>query len=140
MKGIAILFIGTALTGLCAASAPTLAEEVILSQVQQNVIEAQIAALGSSEERALASEWSDAKGVAEFICRPLAMRELKAWNKDADRVFLGTDDPATLALASDGELTGTGQVRTGSSWTDFSFTCTLDPQTGEAKSFQTSLS
>lgn len=140
MKGIAILFIGGALTGLCAASAPARADEVILSQVQQNVIDAQIAALGTSEERALASEWSDAKGVAEFICRPLAMRELKAWNKDADRVFLGTDDPATLELTSDRELAGAGQVRTGNNWTDFSFTCTLDPQTGEAKSFQTNLS
>lgn len=139
MKDIARFFIGTALIGLCAANGPAFADEVSLSRVQRNVIDAEIAALRSSEERALASQWTDAKKVAEFICRPLAMRELRSWNMEADRVFLGTDNPAALKLTSDRELAGSGEVRTGDNWTDFSFTCTLDPQTGQAESFQTNL-
>jgi hypothetical protein len=102
-------------------------------------VEAQIAMLRAPEERALASEWSDAKKVAEFICRPLATSELQKWNKEADRVFLGTDDPATLELTSNRQLTGSGEVRTGSDWTSFTFTCEVDPQSGKALSFETSL-
>jgi len=111
-----------------------------LSTAQQKLITGRIAKLPSSEEREMASGWTDAKKVAEFICRPLALRELKKWNKQADRVFLGTDDPSTLALKSNQQLSGSGQVRTGSDWTDFTFTCGLDAGTGKARSFKTSLS
>jgi hypothetical protein len=115
------------------------AAETILSPAQIAVVDAQIAKLGSPEERALASEWNDAKKVAECICRPLANSELQKWNKKADRVFLGTDDPSTLELTSSRRLTGSGEVRTGSDWTDFTFSCEVDPQTGAALSFETSL-
>jgi hypothetical protein len=111
----------------------------ILSAAEQEAVLAQISKLASPEERALASNWSDAKKAAEFICRPLATSELKNWDKDADRVFLGTDDPATLELADDRQLTGSGEVRTGSDWTSFTFTCELDPQSGRATSFRTNL-
>jgi hypothetical protein len=117
----------------------SVAAEAMLSPAQVAEVEAQIAMLRAPEERALASEWSDAKKVAEFICRPLATRELQKWNKEADRVFLGTDDPATLELTSNRQLTGSGEVRTGSDWTSFTFTCEVDPQSGKALSFETSL-
>ncbi len=132
------MLFGLALLTGCLAIGPGLAAAV-LSPAEQDAVLAQIAELASPEERALASEWTEAKKVAEFICRPLATSELKNWDKDADRVFLGTDDPATLELASNRQLTGSGEVRTGSDWTSFTFTCELDPESGKATSFQTNL-
>lgn len=132
------MLFGLALLAGCLAIGPSLAAAV-LSPAEQDAVLAQIAELASPEERALASEWTEAKKVAEFICRPLATSELKNWDKGADRVFLGTDDPATLELASNRQLTGSGEVRTGSDWTSFTFTCELDPESGKATSFQTNL-
>jgi len=128
-------FSAAAVLGLCFVG-PTALAAGLLSQAQQHVVDAQIAELRTSEDRALASEWSDAKKVAEFICRPLALSELKKWNKDADRVFLGTDDPNTLDLATNRLLTGSGQVRTGNDWTTFTFECELDADSGTALSFR----
>jgi hypothetical protein len=110
----------------------------LLSKAQQDVVTAQIEELRTSEDRAIASEWSDAKKVAEFISRPLALNELKKWNKEADRVFLGTDGPYTLDLTTNRLLTRSGQVRTGNDWTTFTFNCELDTGTGKALSFETS--
>ena len=107
-----------------------------LSPVQASVAAGRIAALKYPQERALASGWSDAKKVAEFMCRPLAMKVLKRRYKGADRVFLGTDDPGTLNLVNNRSLTGSGQVRTKSGWQNFNFTCGVDPRTGRAVSFQ----
>ena len=45
-------------------------------------------------------------------------------------------DPKTLTLENNSRVTGTGQFRTPGGWTDFSFTCDLDPQTGKVTSFQ----
>ncbi|WP_353642263.1 DUF930 domain-containing protein [Mesorhizobium sp. WSM2239] len=140
MKGNArVVFGGAVVLWLCFVGSATFAATV-LSKAQQDVVAAQIAELQTSEERGMASEWSDAKKVAEFICRPLAMSEVKKWNKDADRVFLGTDDPDTLDLPTNRLLTGSGQVRTGNDWTTFTFNCELDAGTGKALSFETSLS
>ena len=107
-----------------------------LSPAQASVAASRIAALKYPQERALASGWTDAKKVAEFMCRPLAMKVLKRRDKSADRVFLGTDDPGTLNLVSNRSLTGSGQVRTKSGWQTFTFTCGVDPRTGRAVSFQ----
>lgn len=108
----------------------------LLSAEQQNVISHSISELKAEEERSLADGWPDAKKVAEFICRPLALPELKRSFADADRVFLGTDDPGTLKLESNELLTGSGQVRIGDDWETFTFACSLYPETGEAKSFE----
>jgi hypothetical protein len=110
-----------------------------LSSAQVTVVARQIAKLKYPQERSLASRWSDAKKAAEFICRPLAMRVLKRRLKGADRVFLGTDDPDTLHLPGNRRLSGSGQVRIGSDWQTFTFSCTLDPRTGKAVSFATTL-
>ncbi|MER9576547.1 hypothetical protein NKJ09_18895 [Mesorhizobium sp. M0189] len=107
-----------------------------LSPAQASVVTAEIAKLKYPEERALAKGWTDAKKVAEFICRPAAMKALKHRIKGVDRVFLGTDDPSTLQLVSNRRLTGSGQARTGDDWQAFSFSCGLNPQTGKAISFE----
>jgi len=106
-----------------------------LSAAQASVVARQIARLKSAPERTMASSWPAAKQVAEFICRPLAMSTLKRRFRGADRVFLGTDDPATLSLVNNSRLDGSGQVRTGNSWQTFRFSCALNPRSGRAVSF-----
>lgn len=107
-----------------------------LSPAEASVIAGEIAKLKYPQERSLAAQWSDAKKVAEFICRPLATAVLKR-DSNADRVFLGTDDPDTLHLLSDRELRGSGQYRSGDDWRTFTFSCALDPRNGTATAFRT---
>ena len=134
MLGAAIVL---ALTPLASQAATPV--EPTLSAAQNKVVSMSIAKLKLPEERQLASGWSNAKKVAEVICRPAALPVLKAKAPGADRVFLGTDDPATLTLVSNQTLIGRGQVRDGSGWTEFSFTCQLDPKTGKASAFKASM-
>lgn len=121
---------------LIVSAMPVYADVPRLSPAQASVVASKIATLKYPQERALASGWSDAKKVAEFMCRPLAMKVLKRGYKGADRVFLGTDDPGTLNLVSNRSLAGSGQVRTSNGWQTFTFTCGVDPRTGRAVSFQ----
>jgi hypothetical protein len=106
-----------------------------LSPAQASVIAGAIAKLKYPQERSLASHWSDAKKVAEFICRPMATAVIER-RSNADRVFLGTDDPSTLHLVSDRQLEGSGQYRAGGDWHSFTFACALNPQNGTAISFK----
>jgi hypothetical protein len=125
---------------LLATAAPSYtaaAGTVHLSPVQASVVAGKIAKLKYPQERSLASHWSDAKKVAEFICRPLATAVLKR-EHGADRIFLGTDDPRSLRLLDDRELQGSGQYRSGKDWHTFTFSCALDPRNGAAASFKTS--
>jgi hypothetical protein len=107
-----------------------------LSPAQRAAVARQIAQLKYPQERALASSWSDAKKAAEFLCRPLAITVLKQRWKDADRVFLGDGSAQSLHLAHDRQLTGQGQVRMGTGWRTFDFTCALDPGSGKAAGFE----
>ncbi|MDW5266521.1 MULTISPECIES: hypothetical protein [Acidobacteriaceae] len=110
--------------------------ETTLSPAETAVISRQITTLKSSTDRNVATGWSNAKKVAELICRPAALPILKRKIKGADRVFLGTDAPQTLILENNRRLTGSGQVRTPQGWQDFTFTCNLNPATGKAIDFQ----
>ena len=85
----------------------------------------------------MANGWSEAKQVAEFICRPAALPVLRRQRRGADRVFLGIDPVADhgLSLESDHLLRGSGSVRTADGWRDFRFTCRLDPDTGKVRRF-----
>jgi plasmid rolling circle replication initiator protein Rep len=67
------------------------------------------------------------------------MKVLKWHFKEADRVFLGTDEPRTLRLLSNSRLSGTGQVRLGYNWQTFAFSCAMDPWAGKAVSFETTV-
>jgi hypothetical protein len=124
------LLIGTFAVNQAAAA------DVELSAAQQEVVQRALQTIKPSGSRAIAEQWSDAKKVAEILCRPAALKEFKKTDKMADRVFLGTDDPVTLSLESNAQLTGTGQVRShGVHWKDFSFVCRLDPATGKVERF-----
>ncbi len=112
---------------------------IALSAAETAAIERQIATLHSAAERKMASEWSDAKKVAEMLCRPVALPALKKQITGVDRVFLGTDDPKTLELASNRLLKGVGSARAPQGWQDFAFTCELNPDTGKATSFQAAM-
>ena len=107
-----------------------------LSSAERNVISEQIGKVKPAADREVAKGWSNAKKVAEFICRPAALRSLSKQDTSIDKVFLGTDDPATLALDSTTRLRGTGQYRKGDKWTDIEFVCDVDPDTGKVSSFQ----
>jgi hypothetical protein len=111
--------------------------EPALSAAQKTAISRQIATLKSSTDRSTAQSWSNAKQVAELICRPAALPILRKQTRGADRVFLGTNSPESLTLKSNRRLTGDGEVRTPQGWQDFTFTCELNPATGKVTAFQT---
>jgi hypothetical protein len=95
-----------------------------------------IESLRSEADRKVAREWSNAKKVAEVICRPHATAYWKKAAPGTDRVILGTSDSSTLILESDRRLTGSGQYRTPKGWTDFNFTCELNPDKGRVSRFE----
>lgn len=107
-----------------------------LSAAETAAVNRQIATLKASGDRTMAQGWSNTKKVAELLCRPAALPVLKKQTPGVDRVFLGTDDPQTLTLESNQRLTGSGQFRTPKGWTDFTFTCNLNPDTGKVVAFQ----
>jgi hypothetical protein len=109
-----------------------------LSAAQTAAVNRQIAMLHSASDRKVAEQWSNSKKVAELLCRPAATEYWKKKAPGADRVFLGTSAPETLMLESASRLTGTGQYRTPQGWTDFRFTCNLDPDKGTVSGFETS--
>jgi hypothetical protein len=124
-----------------ATMAPNIhASDPDLSAAETAAVKRQIATLKASTDRRMAQGWSNAKKVAELLCRPAALPVLKKQAAGVDRVFLGTDDPQTLTLESNQRLTGTGQFRTPKGWTDFTFTCDLNPDTGKVTAFQPVLS
>jgi hypothetical protein len=107
-----------------------------LSGAEQSAIADQIGKVKSSSDRQAIKSWSNAKKVAEFICRPAALHSLAKQEPSIDKVMLGTDDPATLSLESVGRLKGVGQYRKGDKWSDIDFVCDIDPDTGKVSSFQ----
>ncbi len=109
--------------------------EPTLSPAETTAVNRQIATLHSSVDRSVANGWTNAKKVAETICRPAALPVLKKQLPGTDRVFLGTDDPKTLNLESNTKLTGSGSARTPNGWQDFTFTCEVNPETGKVTSF-----
>ena len=113
--------------------------EPALSPAETRAVLKQIATLKSSTDRNVAHSWSNAKKVAELICRPAALTVLQKQVKGTDRVFLGTDAPQSLTLESDHRLTGSGELRTPHGWQDFSFTCDLSPATGKVTNFQATM-
>ena len=132
MRMLSAVLLLTAMPLAAQSAAP---REPALSAAQSKAVSNSISELKLPEERRLASGWSNAKKVAEVICRPAALEALQKQIPGADQVFLGTSDPATLTLVSNKSLVGAGQVRSGADWTEFSFACQLDPRTGKARSF-----
>lgn len=125
-----------ALTAFVALTSTVHASDPDLSAAETTAVNRQIATLKASTDRRMAKGWSNAKKVAELLCRPAALPVLKKQAAGVDRVFLGTDDPQTLTLESNSRLTGTGEFRTPQGWTDFTFTCELNPATGKVTAFK----
>jgi hypothetical protein len=73
-------------------------QEPALSAAEREFVTRQIATLKTPADRTLAENWSNAKKVAELICRPAALPALKKQDQRVDRVFLGTDDLKGLRL------------------------------------------
>jgi hypothetical protein len=128
------------LLSLCATAQTFDDKEPELSANQAAIVNHKIAMLKSSADRQVAKSWSNAKKVAELLCRPVALPILKKQAPGADKVFLGTEASSSLNLESNDRLLGSGQVRTPNGWQDFSFTCELNPNTGKVTSFKPVLS
>ncbi|EAO4206420.1 hypothetical protein M8Q70_003545 [Salmonella enterica] len=107
-------------------------------QLQLHVMQEMTSHVISPEDREyIQHEWSDARKVAEFICRPSALETLRKGPPKADKVFLGDGHNGGLTLHSSIRLTGTGQYRShGTEWEKFNFTCELSPLTGEVTDFR----
>ena len=133
----ALLIFALAQAGSAQTATPP--SEPALSAAEKAAVSRQIATLHSPVDRSVANGWSNAKKVAETICRPAALPVLKKQIPGTDRVFLGTDDPKTLNLESNAKLTGTGSARNPKGWQDFTFTCEINPETGKATSFAPTL-
>jgi hypothetical protein len=126
-------------TMLLLAIGPPEAHAEGLSPAESRLIAAQIARLHYPQERGLARQWSNAKKVAELLCRPAAMAVLREQVKGADRIFLGAEAPDSLRLDSNRHLSGGGSARSPGGWRDFTFDCQLDPRTGSVTQFQATL-
>ena len=113
------------------------AEEPSLSAAETAIFNRQVATLKSAGERKMAQDWSNAKKVGEFICRPAALSILKKQVKGVDKVFLGADTADSLSLLNNGQLTGSGQYRDPQGWQYFTFTCDVNPATGKVTDFRT---
>ena len=124
------------LFALGAAAQEASSNNAALSPAEQAIITRQIGTLKSATDRQVAQGWSDAKKVAEMICRPAALSTLKKDNKGVDKVFLGTDSPESLTLATIGRLMGRGQFRSSKGWQDFTFTCEINPKNAKVTGFQ----
>ncbi len=135
---LAVMLAATSMNAAPAGQTPSQSEPA-LSPAETAAVSRQIATLRSSVDRNMANGWSNAKKVAETICRPAALPVLKKQIPGTDRVFLGTDDPKTLNLESNAKLTGTGSARNPKGWQDFTFTCEINPETGKATSFTPTL-
>ena len=131
----AVVMLSTASMNAAPAGQAANQTEPALSTAESAAVTRQVATLHSSVDRSMANGWSNAKKVAELICRPAALPVLKKQIPGTDRVFLGADDPRTLNLESNAKLTGTGSARNPKGWQDFSFTCEIDPETGKVTSF-----
>ncbi|KAA6130959.1 DUF930 domain-containing protein [Cupriavidus cauae] len=107
-----------------------------LTDSQRQALDRAIGTLRTPADRNVASQWSDARKVAEVMCRPLALQELKRTDAKVDRVFLGDDTPQSLSLKGNTVLEGNGQARGRSGWRNFTFTCLLDAQTARATAFE----
>jgi hypothetical protein len=132
--------VAAVLTVIVAMAPAGYASEPDLSAAETTAVNQQIATLKARGDRRMAEGWSNTKKVAELICRPAALSVLKKQAPGVDRVFLGTDDPQTLTLESNRRLTGTGEFRTPQGWTDFTFTCDVNTETGKVTAFRPILS
>ena len=111
-------------------------QEPALSAAERHIVARGIATLKAPADRTLAANWSNAKKVAEWICRPAALPAVRKQDQRAGRVVLGTDDLESLTLETNGRLIGSGLFRTVHGWQDFNFACEVNPETAKVTSFQ----
>lgn len=91
---------------------------------------------GKNDRNFVNTNWTEAQRVAEFICRPLALKELQKLYPDVDKVIFDQGKHNMQRLLSPALLTGNGQYRRGINWTTFHFECELSVKTGEATGFR----
>lgn len=88
-------------------------------------------------------DWTDAKKVAEFICRPAADTILRKQHPTIDRYFLGETPTGKNLKFTGGSprpgetvLSGNASYRTkNGTWSDATFSCVIASATGNVLSF-----
>ncbi|ECC8733136.1 DUF930 domain-containing protein [Salmonella enterica subsp. enterica] len=112
----------------------------VLTPGQRNVLESVInkQVKNDNDRLFVRNTWSEARLVAEFLCRPAALKEIRKHYPDAGKVFLGSGHNSGLTLHSSTRLTGKGQyIRRGSTeWHAFNFECLTDVDKGRVKRFR----
>ena len=91
----------------------------------------------SAEEKKMIEAWEPARQLAEFFCQDLALTEIGKKFDGADRVFLELEEDNPPVFISDNRINGDGSVRYGvdASWSNFTYECEVDMETGQAKEF-----
>ncbi|WP_415466366.1 DUF4232 domain-containing protein [Acetobacter persici] len=107
------------------------------SPAEQALINRQIAAIRSPQDRAAVQNQSLVWKMTTFLCQKAARAPLKRLGA-GDRFFLQDDQPDSQVLVSPSLLEGRGQFRQadGISWTSFRWSCHLNPRTGAVQRFE----
>lgn len=106
-----------------------------LSERQSSYLEHQIQTqLNDTGQRSIVKEWSVEKQIAEFICKPAALKEVRKTASAAEKVLFLDDASGAPLRLTHGVLTGSAQYREGIDWQKFEYTCRLEDN-GHLRSF-----
>jgi hypothetical protein len=86
-------------------------------------------------EKEMIAGWTPGKKLSEFFCQERALVELGKTYPGADRVFLSMSDDESPQFISENRIKGNGSVRHDAGWTDISYECEVDLQTGNPMEF-----
>lgn len=86
------------------------------------------------DQRDIVKEWSVEKQIAEFICKPAALNEVRKTAAAAEKVIFLDDTDRAPQLLPNGVLIGVVQYREGVSWHKMEYTCRLQ-ENGHLRSF-----
>lgn len=122
---------------LTTLSFPSLAlpgETNVLPQGLEAMIADKISAV-SAEEKDMIASWPPGKKLSEFFCQEPALRELGKTYTGADRVFLSMSDDEPPQFVAENRIKGYGSVRHDAGWTDITYECEVDMESGRATKF-----
>ena len=89
----------------------------------------------STEEKEMIAGWTPGKKLSEFFCQERALAELGKTYPGADRVFLSMSDDEPPQFVSENRIKGNGSVRHNAGWTEITYECEVDLQTGKSTEF-----
>ena len=73
--------------------------------------------------------------IAEFFCQNHALQVLGKTYRGADRVIMSLSDDDPPILINETRIKGNGSARHTEGWTDFTYECEIDKNSGEVTDF-----